>query len=224
MSSSVVRCADCGDSSAAVEWGFVLLARHGWTAQLGEEPGEPRWRCPACDARGSEEADGSDTARGDSEPVQRRLRVLLIDDQVLVLRATAGMLREFDVVTAGGAAEALAKLGEGSHFDVVVSDVSMPTLNGAELFAQIRAEYPHLAEQFLMLSGDAYTAARLCAVVGRREGISKLPKILEKPVPRDLLVREIEALGRRRLPRSGTFSIISGNVAELPARRRSKSG
>jgi CheY-like chemotaxis protein len=216
MSSSFVRCADCGDSSAAVEWGFVLLARHGWTAQLGAG-GEPAWRCPTCTA----EADGAETQRGESE-ARRRLRVLLIDDQVLVLRATAGMLREFDVVTAGSAAEGLAKLEDGSHFDVVVSDVSMPGLSGPELFVRVRLLYPQLAEQFLLLSGDGYGAGLMCATVARREGIPNLPKILEKPVPRDLLVREIDQLGRRRLPRSGTFSIV-GNVVEQPELRRKRS-
>jgi len=220
MSSSVVRCADCGDSSSAVEWGFVLLARHGWTAELGEPGGEPSWRCPACDARASG-ADENNIARGDVEPPRRRLRVLLVDDQVLVLRATAGMLREFDVVAAGSAADGLAKLAEGSHFDVIVSDVSMPGITGPELFVRVRSQYPHLAEQFLLLSGDGYNAALMCAAVARREGISSLPKILEKPVPRDLLVREIEQLGRRRLPRSGTFSI---NAADVPRIRRSNTG
>jgi CheY-like chemotaxis protein len=196
-----------------VEWGFVLLARHGWTAQLGEGS-EPSWRCPSCTA----ESDGAETKRGESDP-RRRLRVLLIDDQVLVLRATAGMLREFDVVTAGSAAEGLVKLAEGSHFDVVVSDVSMPGISGPELFVRVRQQYPQLAEQFLLLSGDGYGAGLLCATIARREGITNLPKILEKPVPRDLLVREIDQLGRRRLPRSGTFSIVGGMVEEPEIRR-----
>ena len=221
MSSSVVRCAVCGDSSAAVEWGFVLLARHGWSAQLGEPGSDPTWRCPTCDARVSLD-DESNVARGDVEPARRRLRVLLIDDQVLVLRATAGMLREFDVVAAGSAAEGLAKLDEGSHFDVVVSDVSMPGLTGPELFVKIRSQYPHLAEQFLLLSGDGYSAGLMCATIARREGISSLPKILEKPVPRDVLVREIEQLGRRRVVGSGTFAI--GTRVDQPRIKRSNTG
>lgn len=218
MSSSSVRCVDCGDTSAAVEWGFVLLARHGWSAQLDETAEEPQWRCPACDARSSD-ADGAETDANDSRA--RRLRVLLVDDQVMVLRATAGMLREFDVVTAGSAAEALNKLSEGSHFDVLVSDVSMPGLSGPELFARVRAQHPQLAERFLMLSGDGYGAGLMCAAIARREGITSLPKILEKPVPRDLLVREINQLGRRRVPRSGTFS-IAGRGLEQPEYRRAK--
>jgi CheY-like chemotaxis protein len=216
MSSSFVVCMDCGDSSAAVEWGFVLLARHGWTAYLADGGGEPAWRCPACNERLAESGVW-DLGAPTSETPRRRLRVLLVDDQVLVLRATAGMLRELDVVTAGSAAEALGKLAEGSHFDVVVSDVSMPSMSGPELFVRVRERYPHLAERFLLLSGDSYSASLLCSVVAHREGLTQMPNILDKPVPRDVLVREIDALGQRKLPRSGTFSL--NEPAESPSVR-----
>jgi CheY-like chemotaxis protein len=182
---------------------------------LPEGTGEPSWRCPSCNARlaGNEAADleAELQARGG----HRRLRVLLVDDQFLVLRATAGMLRELDVVTASSAADALTRLAEGGHFDVVVSDVSMPQMNGAELYVRVRERYPHLAERFLLLSGDSYGASLLCSAVARRERLAEMPKILDKPVPRDLLVREIENVGQRRLPRSGTFAI--GGVDELPS-------
>jgi CheY-like chemotaxis protein len=219
MSSSFVVCKDCGDSSAAVEWGFVLLARHGWTAQLSDGGGEPEWRCPACNERLAESGIW-DLGGPDSEPQRRRLRVLLVDDQVLVLRATAGMLRELDVVTAGSAAEALAKLAEGSHFDVIVSDVSMPHMSGPELFVRVRERYPLLAERFLLLSGDSYGASLLCSAIARRENLASMPKILDKPVPRDVLVREIDAVGQRKLPRSGTFSI--GDTAAAALRAKTK--
>jgi CheY-like chemotaxis protein len=204
MTASFVVCQECGDSSAAVEWGFVLLARHGWSAQLADPGAEPLWRCPSCNAReATAEPFGLED---DLEQAGRRLRVLLVDDQVLVLRATAGMLRELDVVTASNANEALARLEEGSHFDAMVSDVSMPGMNGAELYLRVRARFPHLADRFLLLSGDGYGASLLCSALGRREGVARMPKILDKPVPRDLLVREIEQIGRH-LPSSGTFSI-----------------
>ena len=206
MSGSSVVCVDCGDSSAAVEWGFVLLARYGWTAQLEDGDGEPGWRCPTCNERLAASGVWDLPPVESSEP-ERRLRVLLVDDQVLVLRATASMLRELDVVTVGSAAEALNKLAEGSHFDVIVSDVSMPTMSGPELFIRVRERFPQMTQRFLFLSGDSYGASLLCASVARRERISEMPKILDKPVPRDMLVREINALGHKRVPRSGTFAI-----------------
>ena len=51
MSHSIVVCADCGEANTAVEWGFVLLAREGWTAQLSDNGRDPEWRCPACNAK-----------------------------------------------------------------------------------------------------------------------------------------------------------------------------
>jgi CheY-like chemotaxis protein len=212
MTSSFVVCMDCGESSPAVEWGFVLLARHGWSAQLGDSGDDPRWRCPSCN-RNLADAEAHRAAPLD-EP-RRRLRVLLVDDQTLVLKASASMLRELDVVTASSGDEALARLAEGSHFDVVVSDVTMPGISGPELYARIRDLYPHLADRMLLVSGDSYGARLACRAVARREHIATMPRVLDKPVPRDELVRAIDELGQRPLPRSGTF-VIDG-VA--PSRR-----
>lgn len=213
MAGSFVVCSDCSKVSAAVEWGFVLLARHGWSAKLADTGTEPEWRCPACNANraGLEvwDMDEPDTC-------PRRLRVLLVDDQVLVLRATASMLRELDVVTCGSAAEALQLLARGSHFDVVVSDVTMPQMGGPELYVRIRERFPHLAPRMLLVSGDAYGATLLCDAVAARERIAQMPRILHKPVPRDELVREIEALGRPNLPRSGTFVLDATPSQPLP--------
>lgn len=206
MSQSIVVCSDCGEVNAAVEWGFVLLAREGWTAQLADNGRDPEWRCPTCNEERNER-ETWDASMDEPRAQKQRLRVLLVDDQVMVLRATASMLRELDVVTAGSAAEALGKLAAGSHFDVVVSDVTMPGMGGPELFVRIRERYPHLAERVLLVSGDAYAAELMCSAVARRERISSMPRVLHKPVPRDELVRAIEDLGQRKLPRSGTFAI-----------------
>lgn len=215
MSGSLVVCRDCGDSSSVVEWGFVLLARHGWTADLDDSSNDAEWRCGACNARLA--ASGVWDLTRPTEAPRRPLRVLLVDDHLLVLRATCNMLRELDVVAAHSAADALTQLAAGAQFDVIVSDVSMPQMNGLELYVRVRERHPHLAERFLLLSGDSYGASLLSAAVARRENLATMPKILEKPVPRDALVREVTALTTRRLSRSGTYAL------DLSLGRRSKS-
>jgi DNA-binding NarL/FixJ family response regulator len=70
------------------------------------------------------------------------LRVLLVDDEVLVLRAWRRLFaRSYDLVTASSGAEAMAAVQHRS-FDVVVTDQWMPGMYGTELLAWLRSTYP----------------------------------------------------------------------------------
>ncbi|MFZ5895533.1 MAG: EAL domain-containing protein [Myxococcota bacterium] len=66
-------------------------------------------------------------------------RVLLVDDEPEVLRGFARVLkaRGHEVVTAARGAEAIVKLSE-RPFDVVVSDISMPDMDGLQLLKEVR--------------------------------------------------------------------------------------
>jgi chemosensory pili system protein ChpA (sensor histidine kinase/response regulator) len=68
-----------------------------------------------------------------------RHRVLLVDDSVSVRRFVGQMLEKagFAVTTAVDGADALARLAEAS-FDVVVTDLEMPRVNGYELIDDLR--------------------------------------------------------------------------------------
>jgi two-component system chemotaxis response regulator CheY len=66
----------------------------------------------------------------------RALRILVVDDDPLALRATARVLRDHDVITAESFEQALAEL-QSARFDVVVSDFDMPDVDGAELLAHV---------------------------------------------------------------------------------------
>ncbi len=67
------------------------------------------------------------------------LRVLLVDDEELVRAGTAEMLRALGhhVTEAAGGAEALRKLDGGLQIDVLVTDYTMPRMDGAELARQV---------------------------------------------------------------------------------------
>jgi CheY-like chemotaxis protein len=66
-------------------------------------------------------------------------RVLLVDDSVSVRRFVGQMLEKagFHVTTAGDGADALARLAEATY-DVVVTDLEMPRVNGYELIDDLR--------------------------------------------------------------------------------------
>jgi PAS domain S-box-containing protein len=70
----------------------------------------------------------------------RSLRVLLVEDDLLVSMSTADMLTDLghDVFEVPSAAEALRVLQTNARFDVVVTDYSMPGMNGLDLATNIR--------------------------------------------------------------------------------------
>lgn len=66
-------------------------------------------------------------------------RVLLVDDSISVRKFVGQMLERagFEVSTANDGAEALAKIA-GARFDVVITDLEMPRVNGYELLDSLR--------------------------------------------------------------------------------------
>jgi len=74
------------------------------------------------------------------------LRILAVDDDALVLMNTTLMLEDLghQVVEAYNGGEALEFLESGEHFDLVLTDHSMPKMTGAELAARIQERWPHL--------------------------------------------------------------------------------
>ena len=87
------------------------------------------------------------------------MRALVVDDFITMRRVVRGLLRETgfadaDIVEAVNGAAALERLRDET-FDVVVTDIEMPTLGGFELLSAIRrdARWRHLP--VLMVTAEA---------------------------------------------------------------------
>jgi signal transduction histidine kinase len=127
--------------------------------------------------------------RHDSRPVSEapltRSRLLIVDDDAMVLSALRRRLRRrYDVVTALGGVEALALIAADPEFDSIICDLMMPKVDGKSFYDAIREDNPSLAERIVFMSGGAFTP-RL-----RRFAASVPNPVLQKPVSRE----ELEAM------------------------------
>jgi two-component system, NtrC family, sensor kinase len=123
---------------------------------------------------------------------QRRARVLLIDDEPVLLRGLKRTLSEHDVMTAGSVTQGM-ELYENHPFDIVFCDLMMPELNGLEFYARLNALGPSHAERLVLMTGGVF-ADRL----GRSLSEIPTPCIL-KPFEHGELERLIsQALERQR--------------------------
>lgn len=91
----------------------------------------------------------------DEPVVSPALRILMVDDDALIAMSSVDMLEDLGhiVTEANSGAEALALLRLGDPFDLMITDYSMPGMNGAELGKAARELYPNLP--ILMASGYA---------------------------------------------------------------------
>jgi signal transduction histidine kinase/ActR/RegA family two-component response regulator len=90
---------------------------------------------------------------------RRRGRLLVIDDEPLVLRGIQRNLAvDYEVVTAESGGQALALLAGGQSIDAIVCDLMMPGLTGMDLHRRLAADYPGLERRMIFVTGGAFTA------------------------------------------------------------------
>ena len=83
-----------------------------------------------------------------TEPRQGKA-ILLVEDQPAVLKTTVAMLEHLGdrVIVAANGEQALAIFEEHqTEIALVLSDLTMPDMNGETLFRRLRAGNPHLME------------------------------------------------------------------------------
>jgi two-component system NtrC family sensor kinase len=86
-----------------------------------------------------------------------RKRVLVVDDEPLLVGMVARVLgRDHDVTALGSAREALRRVLAGERYDLLLCDLSMPGMNGVELYEELRRAAPEQAAAMAFMSGGAF--------------------------------------------------------------------
>ena len=81
-------------------------------------------------------------------------RVLVLDDNTMITQMLGSMLDMFGYQTAtANAGEEALELLAYDRFDVVLSDLRMPGMDGQEFYRRAIAEHPELARRIVFLTG-----------------------------------------------------------------------
>ena len=128
-------------------------------------------------------------AQAEGQGAEISARVLVVDDEAEI----ADLMRDFlegagyEVATAESGAVALEMLKE-VRFDVIVSDLRMPDIDGAALWREVRERWPELARRMLFVTGD--TLSRGADSFLAETGCPSL----EKPFSRKALLERVKGL------------------------------
>jgi HD-like signal output (HDOD) protein len=139
-------------------------------------------------------------------------RVLLVDAAPAALSQLQQALQQqrsqWDTVAAASAAAALASLAQ-KRFDAIVCDIGAPTMDGAQLLAQVRDRHPNVVRLCLSdtVDGDAFLRA-----------VPVTHQFLSKPCNVENLCDVLERIcSLRDILQHPAIHALIGNLKALPA-------
>lgn len=97
--------------------------------------------------------------------MHENLRILVVDDNELIRKTLRRTLKGCDVVEAEHGLEALQILEEDGAFDVILSDMDMGTMNGAEFYTELRRRNVELSHRVVFCTGT-YSPEHLAFIRG----------------------------------------------------------
>jgi signal transduction histidine kinase/CheY-like chemotaxis protein len=125
-----------------------------------------------------------------SQAAERRCHVMLVDDEPEVLAVLAAGLRErgHSVVAAGGGLEALGAMAADPSIELLVTDLSMPGIDGLKLIEEVRRLRPGLPA--VLVTGFVAEAEDVLEQAAEAGPMA----VLRKPVTAEVLSARISAL------------------------------
>jgi two-component system chemotaxis response regulator CheY len=102
-------------------------------------------------------------------------QVLVVDDSKSARRLTVLLLKSegYEAIEACDGVEALKALEEHPEIALIICDLNMPRMNGAELVERLRSEPKHANVPIVMLSGGDESLAERARLVGAELQLKK---------------------------------------------------
>lgn len=124
-------------------------------------------------------------------------KILVIDDEAIVRASCERVLSPegYSVVVVPGGADALECLSR-EHFDLVLSDLKMPDMDGLEVLRSIKERWPQTA--VVLVTGYGSDPTALQAI---QDGASEY---LEKPFTPEDIVRVVKKVLARKVASEGS--------------------
>ena len=90
-----------------------------------------------------------------NNPSQAAVRVLVIDDEPMIVRSIRRALHGVEVVAAHSGNEALGILQLHTDFDLLLCDLMMPDMTGMDVHAEVLKRSPELEQRMVFMTGGA---------------------------------------------------------------------
>ncbi|NOZ87700.1 MAG: response regulator, partial [Deltaproteobacteria bacterium] len=103
--------------------------------------------------------DAGNEAEDDEQDLERP-KLLLIDDEILILKSYSRLLSpKFEIETVGSGEAAIEVLESpvGAVFDLILCDLMMPGVTGIDVYERIRQKSKKKAGRFIFLTGGTFT-------------------------------------------------------------------
>lgn len=139
-------------------------------------------------------------------------RILFVDDEPMVLaglqRSLRSMREEWEMVFVNSGAEALHRM-EQQPFEIIVTDMRMPLMTGAQLLEEVKRRFPQCFRIILSGQADQETIMR---------AVDPTHQYLAKPCDADELKRRlIRAFAIRGLLKNSEMEVVVSRLQALPS-------
>lgn len=139
-------------------------------------------------------------------------RILFVDDEINILKALRRTLRpyrgQWDMAFSPGAEKALKTL-EKESFDVVITDMRMPGMDGAKLLQIVKEKYPQMVR--IILSGHSDQEMIM-------KSVKTAHQYLTKPCEKEILVNAVKrSFSLRQLLSQDNLLDLLGGIETMPS-------